>query len=142
MLQLIDMCSRLSPPRDEEKQKPSKNAPSTSDKAVTVDDRRDDTVEWYTLDSLAKIFDTVLAKDKTQTALSTISDKVLHFCHAHVDYSFSVAIRVAAAKCLGILSQQLLPRIVAPFTKQAGSVKKDAELRAYAAYQKAIPELR
>lgn len=139
-------------------QKPD-NLPRKEDKQANIDQQSDESLTFFVLDTLHKVFSSIMKTDgifKKQTEfevdisvdspanpslLRTVPTNVIDFCFKHLNHNQSVAVRLASGKCLGVLSHCFLEYTVNLFLKMHENLKKDEDEREYTTYQQAVKYL-
>jgi len=148
-------------PKPVEKKVEKDNRPSTQDKKVTVDEKKEDSILFFVLETLHKVFaactfqegyyrpqdvfdlggdDNVHSQRPGQAKqqLGSVPATVIEFCFANLHHTRSGAVRFMAGECLGVLSKCFLSSVLHLFTEKCKNIKKEKEEREFAGYQKAI----
>lgn len=134
----------------------SPKSPSSRDAVATVDQRREESVDFYVLETMHHIFAALnhhpsyyrqqdviplMGKGDNDAVTVVISDDAVDFCMQRLHFENSPAIQHAATQCLSMLSSHMLGSILPRFNERLAAARKDNELREYANYHKAISGL-
>lgn len=76
--------------------------------------------------------------NSVKSCLRHVPPTMLDFCFDHLHHTHTPATRHAAVRCIGLLSYQFLPEIVARLCNSLKWIKTDEETRAYATFQKVV----
>ena len=129
----------------------SKDKPSTKDAAVTIDEKYDDSVLFYLLDTMTKILQALLkvnnqqveqdifpieAKSPPGTLQATAP--TVDFAFAYLHHSYASPTRYGAANLLGVLSNLFLGQVTEKLTDKQNAAKKDDAQRDYSSYQQSV----
>ena len=129
--------------------------PSTKDAAVTIDEKYDDSVTFFVLDTMTKVLSSTLHLDPSlhqqdllpveapasQGSLQSTQPAV-EFAFHYLHHSFVSPIRYGAAHLLGVLSTIFLGQAAEMFTEKYAAAKKDDQKREFSSYQQAVGYLR
>ena len=129
--------------------------PSTKDAAVTIDEKYDDSVAFYILDTMTKTMQAVLRLDPAQHAQDLLptdapasagslqsTAPAVDFAFHYLHHSFASPTRYGAAHLLGVLSNIFLGQAAEMFTDKYAAAKKDDQKREFSSYQQAVGYLR
>ena len=129
--------------------------PSTKDAAVTIDEKYDDSVTFYILDTMTKVMQAVLRLDPTahqqdllpveeraQSGSLQATQPAVEFAFHYLHHSFASPTRYGAANLLGVLSHIFLGQAAESFTQKYAEAKKDDQKREFSSYQQAVAYLR
>ena len=129
--------------------------PSTKDAAVTIDEKYDDSVTFYVLDTMTKVLQAVLRLDSAAHAQDLLpvdapaaagslqaTAPAVDFAFHYLHHSFSSPTRYGAATLLGVLSHIFLGQAAEMFTDKYAAAKKDDQKREFSSYQQAVGSLR
>ena len=129
----------------------SKEKPSTKDAAVTIDEKYDDSVLFYLLDTMTKILQALLkvnnqnieqdilpieAKAPPGTLQATAP--TVDFAFGYLHHSYASPTRYGAANLLGVLTNLFLGQATEKLTEKQNAAKKDDAQRDYSSYQQAV----
>ena len=109
--------------------------PHAADEPESVAEQRDDSSEFFLLDTLRRVLDVGAESGR----LGSLRVKLLPFCFERLDLVHSPAVRHAAALCVGSLSRTQLKEAVELFAGRLQSLSRsgwsDREQREYVAYR-------
>ncbi len=152
---LMTVSDCLSPPIVDVEEAKEEHAPSSKDKAATVDDLVDDSVDFIVLDTIHRAVQSLLARwqqrhtreeEKGAAAaaaagegdpLPGVTDAMLRFCFDRCGrYDVSAGTRHKASECIALLSSCYMQPIIIIFCGKMEKVKKDADEREFTLFQK------
>ena len=126
-------------------------SPSTKDAVVTIDEKYDDSVTFYVLDTMTRVMQAVLNIDNSRrqqellpievpAVSGTLSSTqpVVDFAFHYLHHSYASATRYGAAHLLGVMSHVFLAQTAELFTEKYAAAKKDEQKREFASYQQAV----
>ena len=151
MQELMEVAERFKPIERRVTAENSKDKPSTKDAAVTIDEKYDDSVLFYILDTMTKILQALLkvgsqsieqdilpitAKAPAGTLQATAP--LVDFAFNYLHHSYASPTRYGAANLLGVLTMLFLGESSEKFTEKQNAAKKDDAQRDYSSYQQAV----
>jgi hypothetical protein len=156
LAEVFDRLMAISKQYESDNLSASADKPSTTDKKESIDDKIDNSVTYFILTTMAKLFaaavdindfrakQDILVDEKAAAAPVTKeialgnSVHTISFCFNHLQHSYSAGVRHAAAQSLGVLSHVYLQQISQCFIEKFSACKNDNQRREFASFQRAV----